>query len=227
MDPFKGQSSNPIMFKFRDQNGMINSIKSFRKVKKNSSCVFIRSNRPSHFVYEIGYRYNLPNNITSWVLEIGQRLLLRVRFCSSRCSARTKSQSLGLQLKESKCKELRVDFSKSSGIFQPILIKNKSIDVVASIKLLGLTIDADLKWNEHVMDICKKVSSRLYFLKQLKRAKFHLKSLFCSIQHAFARSESTRVRCYDPLPQYLSYEIEKLQKRAFRIIFPNHIIKKF
>ena len=70
----------------------------------------------------------------------------------------TKSQSDGLQLKESKCKEFRVDFSKPCRWFQPILINNKSIDVVPSVKLLGLTNSEDLKWNQHVMDICKKVS---------------------------------------------------------------------
>ena len=89
----------------------------------------------------------------------------------------TKSQSDGLQLKESKCKEFRVDFSKPCRSFQPILINNKSIDVVPSVKLLGLTIIEDLKWNQHVMDICKKVSSRLYFLRQLKRAKVPFKEL--------------------------------------------------
>ena len=69
-----------------------------------------------------------------------------------------------------------MDFSKSSRIFQPILINNKSIDVVPSVKLLGLTINADLKWNEHVMDICKKFP-HVYFLKQLKRAKVPSKEL--------------------------------------------------
>ena len=44
----------------------------------------------------------------------------------------TKSQSDGLQLKESKCKEFRVHFSKPYRSFQPILVNNKSIDVVPS-----------------------------------------------------------------------------------------------
>ena len=52
----------------------------------------------------------------------------------------TKSQSDGLQLKESKCKEFCIDFSKPCRSFQPILINNKSIDVVPSVKLLGLTL---------------------------------------------------------------------------------------
>ena len=133
----------------------------------------------------------------------------------------TKSQSDGLQLKESKCKEFRVDFSKPCRSFQPILINNKSIDVVPSVKLLGLTISEDLKWNQHVMDICKKVSSRLYFLRQLKRAKVPSKELV--LFYTTCIRPVTEYACqvfHNSLPQYLSYEIEKLQKRAFRIIFP-------
>ena len=91
----------------------------------------------------------------------GKKPLYRVmKYCM------TKSQSDGLQLKESKCKEFRVDFSKPCRSFQPILINNKSIDVVPSVKLLGLIISEDLKWNQHVMDICKKVSSRLSVLPE-------------------------------------------------------------
>ena len=133
----------------------------------------------------------------------------------------TKLQSDGLQLKESKCKEFRVDFSKPCRSFQPISINNKSIDVVPSVKLLGLTISEDLKWNQHVMDICKKVSSRLYFLRQLKRAKVPSKELV--LFYTTCIRPVTEYACqvfHNSLPQYLSYEIEKLQKRAFRIIFP-------
>ena len=45
------------------------------------------------------------------------------------------------------------------------------IEVVPSAKLLGVIISNDLKWNVHVEMICKKVAARLYFLRQLKRAK--------------------------------------------------------
>ena len=123
----------------------------------------------------------------------------------------TKSQSDGLQLKESKCKEFRVDFSKPCRSFQPILINNKSIDVVPSVKLLGLTISEDLKWNLHVMDICKKASSRLCFLRQLKRVKVPSKELV--LFYTTCIRPVTEYACqvfHNCLPQYLSNEYEKL-----------------
>ena len=82
-----------------------------------------------------------------------------------------KSIADGLQLKETKCKELRISFSRPNKVFEPITINGKNVEVVTSTKLLGLTISNDLKWNTHISNTCKKVSTRLYFLRQLKRAK--------------------------------------------------------
>jgi hypothetical protein len=61
-----------------------------------------------------------------------------------------------MQLKESKCKELRICFSTTKIDFDPIIINDKEIEVVPQAKLLGLTITNDLKWNSHVKNICKK-----------------------------------------------------------------------
>ena len=81
------------------------------------------------------------------------------------------------QLNESKCKELRISFAKSAADFAPIVINGKAIEVVSTVKLLGLNISSDLRWNCHVAEISKKVASRLYFLKQLKRANISAKDL--------------------------------------------------
>ena len=74
----------------------------------------------------------------------------------------SKSRSDGMQLKESKCKELRISFSTAKTEFYPIIINNKEIEVVQCAKLLGVTISDNLKWNKHIETICKKISTRLY-----------------------------------------------------------------
>jgi hypothetical protein len=76
-----------------------------------------------------------------------------------------------MHLKESKCKELRISFSTTNVEFEPIIVNNREIEVVPSATLLGLSISNDFKWNTHIENVCKKVSSLLYFLGQLKRAK--------------------------------------------------------
>ena len=76
-----------------------------------------------------------------------------------------KSNQNMIQLNESKCKEFRISFAKPVADFAPIVINGKAIEVVSTVKLLGLDISSDLRWNCHVAEISKKVASRLYFLK--------------------------------------------------------------
>ena len=64
-----------------------------------------------------------------------------------------------------------ISFTKSQQEFEPILINGDALEVVDSVKLLGLNISSDLTWNIHINEILKKASKRLYFLVQLKRAK--------------------------------------------------------
>ena len=75
-----------------------------------------------------------------------------------------------VQLNADKCKELRISCAKEQRVFDPIIIEGKEVELVTSTKLLGLTIANDLTWNDHVTEITKKASKRLYFLTQLKRA---------------------------------------------------------
>ena len=74
------------------------------------------------------------------------------------------------ELNEAKCKELRICFSKSPPNFDPVEINGKPLKLVTSARILGLNVSSDLKWNVHVNQLVKKVSSRLYCLRQLKRS---------------------------------------------------------
>ena len=92
---------------------------------------------------------------------------------------------------------------------------------MSTVKLLGLNISSDLRWNCHVAEISKKVASRLYFLKQLKRANIPAKDLL--IFYLTCIRPVTEYACpvfHKALPAYLSAELEQLQKCAMRIIFP-------
>ena len=80
------------------------------------------------------------------------------------------SEADGFQLNKSKCKELRISFSRSQSTVDHITINDKQIEVVSSAKLLGVVVSDNLRWNAHVDSICKKAATRLYFLKQLRRA---------------------------------------------------------
>ena len=128
-----------------------------------------------------------------------------------------------MHLKESKCKELRISFSTTNVEFEPITVNNKEIEVVPSATLLGLSISNDFKRHTHIENVCKKVSSRLYFLRQLKRAKLPSNDLL--LFYVTCIRPVAEYACevfHDSLPKYLSDDLEKLQKRACRIILPGH-----
>ena len=57
------------------------------------------------------------------------------------------AETYKFQLNKTKCKELQVSFSRSVELFKAVTINNKPIEVVTSVKRLGLTISNNLKWN--------------------------------------------------------------------------------
>ena len=80
---------------------------------------------------------------------------------------------------------------------------------------------SDLKWNSHVDSTIKKASKRLYFLRQLKHANVPAAEMiyfYCTCTRAIVEYASP-VFHYG-IPNYLSKDIERIQLRAMRIIFP-------
>ena len=66
-------------------------------------------------------------------------------------------------------KEMIIGKPKSDNI--PLLqIDGRQIERVCHFKILGLQLPVNLLWDRYVEYICKKISSKLYFLKLLKRA---------------------------------------------------------
>ena len=125
------------------------------------------------------------------------------------------------QLNPSKCKEFVVSFKRNEPNFSPISIDESQIERADKLSILDLTITKDLKWNDHVEKIVNKAYQRIYLLKQLRRFGLDAGDLKC-FYVASIRSileYSCQVFHYG-LPQYLSDVIERIQKRALRIIYP-------
>jgi len=51
----------------------------------------------------------------------------------------------------------------------PLLVTGNPVQQVTQYKLLGVTINAALKWDDHVNVITSKAAKRLWLLKKLKR----------------------------------------------------------
>jgi hypothetical protein len=132
-----------------------------------------------------------------------------------------KAHANKFQMNEAKCKELRISFARTNPQFDPVMVNDKPLEIVQHAKLLGLNISSDLKWNFHVSETTKKAAPRFYFLRQLKRAAIPTKELLkfytTCIRPIF---EYACPVYHNSLPKYLSDDIERLQKRALRIIYP-------
>ena len=84
-----------------------------------------------------------------------------------------------------------------------------------------MIISHDLKWNLHTSELSRKCSSRLYFLIQLKRsgvAPSELLLFYVTCIRPFLEYASTAF--HRSLPNYISEDLERIQRRALRIIHP-------
>ena len=128
-----------------------------------------------------------------------------------------------MKLNPKKSKEMRISFKHDNLEFPPLSIDEQIIETVQSHKVLGLTIQSNLKWNEHINSVVSKASKRLYIIRALCRNGVPVEDLI-EIYFALIRSvlEYCCVIWHSALPAYLAEQLERVQKRAFRIILPEY-----
>jgi len=85
-----------------------------------------------------------------------------------------------------------------------------------------MTLRSDLRWNSHVHNVISKCSKRLHLLTQLKRAGVAKKDIL-QFYKSCIRSvlEYASIVFHHSLPKYLSDDIERIQRRALSIIYPD------
>jgi hypothetical protein len=120
-----------------------------------------------------------------------------------------------------KTKELVISFKKTPPVVPTISVKGQQIERVTETKLLGLRITSDLRWDSHIDYIYKKASSRLYFLKHLRRSglsrsdlSIYYKTVIRSVMEYAAPA------WYTSTTQSQRAKLNCIQKRALRIISP-------
>ena len=130
--------------------------------------------------------------------------------------------SRGMKLNPKKCKEMMISFLQYDlQPIHPIHISGTLVERVSCYKLLGVIVSQDLTWNSHVDYILKKANSRLYALRQLKKAglaRHDLLQIYCSLIRPCIEYASP---VWSDLTQNLINIIESVQKRALRSIFPS------
>jgi hypothetical protein len=120
-----------------------------------------------------------------------------------------------------KCGYMVIDFSKDKSVSDNWVfnIDGVTIPRLTSVKLLGVVITPDLKWDSQIESMIEKASSKMFILQTLKR-------------HEFQREELIKAyKCYiRPILEYanvvwgpaicsnLCKNVERVQKRAMSII---------
>ena len=102
-----------------------------------------------------------------------------------------------------------------------LAIDTKALESVDAHKVLGVTIQSNLKWDLHINEVVAKASKRLHILRVRKRCGVPPADLL-KVYFALIRSvlEYFCPVWHNALSVKLSDSIERVQKRALRIIFP-------
>ena len=113
-----------------------------------------------------------------------------------------------------KCRLLATNHAENVSI----TIGDEEIKGNKSVKLLGVIIDNELHFDEHVSNICKKVSCKLHALVPIS----NLKDKLSLIMKAFIESQFS----YCPLiwmfhSRTMNNRINRLHERALRLVYKN------
>ena len=129
----------------------------------------------------------------------------------------------GMQLNEEKTKEMVIHFGKINDVSSvPLLVINGScIQRVDSFKLLGVVFNSRLTWSDHVQYILSKVSKRIFIIHHLVRIGIVSRDIV-TVYCAMIRSvlEYCCSVWHSGLTKSESMDIERVQRRVLRIIFP-------
>ena len=121
-----------------------------------------------------------------------------------------------------KCKDMLINFMHNHNfILNFIVLGKNTIETVNTYKLLGVQISSDLKRNCHVEYITKKSNKRLYSIRILKRSgapQIQLVKVYVSLIRPILEYA---VPAWQNIPDHLQEKIERVHKRALRIIFPD------
>lgn len=126
-----------------------------------------------------------------------------------------------VRLNPTKCSIMHVAFCKTPPPLLDFTLCNDILKEVSTMKLLGVTIQSDLKWNNQVSSMISRAGSRLYMLRRLKQFRLPAADLV-TVYTGFVRPllEYACPVWHSSLTTAESNMIEQIQKRALRMIFP-------
>lgn len=107
----------------------------------------------------------------------------------------------------------------NNNIFENLVVECDGVQIKFDehTKLLGAIIDRNFKWQQHIDQICKKLSKLVYVLRNLSKVVTVdvLKAVYFAHFHSVL---IYGIEIWGQAPEYLIKRVHKLQKQAIRII---------
>ena len=134
-------------------------------------------------------------------------------------SLETWSLSNNMKLNPKKCIVMTISFMKRP-IQQTFYIDTTSLNAASVVKVLGIYIQQNLKWDTQVKEMLKKCNGRLFMLRTLKRFNLPLCDLITIFYTGYVRPilEYCAPVFHSNLTKKQTNNIERIQKRACKII---------
>ncbi len=132
------------------------------------------------------------------------------------------SKANDMNLNPTKTKQLSINFSHQKQASQNLHISNQPIEKCNVVKLLGVLIQNDLKWDSHINSIVQKASQRLRMISVLKHSGYDTEKLIIVfIAHIRSITEYACQVWHLSLTLGLTQDLERIQIRTLKIIRPD------
>ncbi|WP_432422668.1 RNA-directed DNA polymerase [Streptococcus dysgalactiae] len=92
-----------------------------------------------------------------------------VKFSDNLSNVHCFSNQHNVSLNLSKCSECVFSLSKSTNLSDPVFIDSEPLSRVSSIKYLGVTIDANLRWSSHIQCCTGKLRRLSFYIRKLRQ----------------------------------------------------------
>ncbi len=124
--------------------------------------------------------------------------------------------------KPSKCHIMHVSFLKNFHNYPTYTLSGETLETVDNMKLLGLHIQQNLKWDKQVENMIKRASRRFYLLYMLRGFGAPVEDLLAVYQTYIRPLVEYASPVWHPaITQEQSRQIEMIQKRSCRLILGN------
>ena len=127
-----------------------------------------------------------------------------------------------MKINEKKTKEMYISTKRTPVPQTPLVMHGQDIERIKVFKLLGVWVQDNLSWDQHVSHLLSRAATRLYYLRQLRRAGLgadYLLGYYKAVVRLVVEYASQV--CNSGLTIGQSEDLERVQKRALHVIFPD------